>query len=236
MTAQIHPTPRGISQKSPVFDQRPTFTLPCTTAGLSTPSTTRQNNQVHHPHAMIASSSNMLASDVPTHCPTGHESGDDVSTDGLSVSFSVTSTDEPDMEQRRNKREALRAKLRGAEKRLLQFTSSNTSGGGSGFLGQMAAVQADLKKVEEEKNQLEGELSKLRDSTGDDAFLNEKMSGIQEGFDKQVEKIRSLQEEVVTKDDEIERLHEELIEKLRRVVELEFDLETHEVHYTNYGT
>ena len=41
---------------------------------------------------------------------------------------------------------------------------------------------------------------------------------------------------VVTKDDEIERLHEELIDKLRRVVELEFDLETHEVHYTNYGT
>mmetsp|Transcript_17710 Transcript_17710/g.33583 ORF Transcript_17710/g.33583 Transcript_17710/m.33583 type:complete len:520 (+) Transcript_17710:87-1646(+) len=183
---------------------------------------------------MIASSTNMLASDVPTHCPTGNESGDDVSTDGLSVAFSVNSTDDPDMEQRRSKREALRAKLRGAEKRLLQFTSSNSSGG-SGFLGQMAAVQADLKKVEEEKNKLESELSKLRDSTGDDAYLNEKMSSIQEGFDKQVEKIRSLQEEVITKDDEIERLHEELIEKLRRVVELEFDLETHEVHYTNYA-
>jgi len=203
---------------------------------ISTLEPNLSQNEVHRQHAMIASSTpNMLASDVPAHCPTGHESGDDVSTDGLSVAFSVNSTDDPDMEHRRSKREALRAKLRGAEKRLLQFTSSNSSGG-SGFLGQMAAVQADLKKVEEEKNKLESELAKLRDSTGDDAYLGEKMSSIQEGFDKQVEKIRSLQEEVIAKDDEIERLHEELIEKLRRVVELEFDLETHEVHYTNYGT
>ena len=175
----------------------------------------------------------MLASKVPEHCP-ANESGDDVSTDGLSLSYSVHSTDDPDMESRRSKREALRAKLRGAEKRLLAFTSS-TSGGGNGFLGQMAAVQADLKKIEQEKSKLEEELSKLRDSTGGDSYLSEKMASIQEGFDKQVEKIRSLQEEVIAKDDEIERLHEELIEKLRRVVELEFDLETHEVHYTNYG-
>ena len=189
---------------------------------------------------MITTSDNMFASPsnnsakVPEQI--ANESGDDVSTDGLSVSFSIHSTDDPDMEQRRSKREALRAKLRGAEKRLLAFTSSTTEGGGSGFLGQMAAVQADLKKIEQEKSKLEAELGKLRDSTGGDAYLSEKMASIQEGFDKQVEKIRSLQEEVITKDDEIERLHEELIEKLRRVVELEFDLETHEVHYTNYGT
>ena len=185
---------------------------------------------------MIATSDNMLASKEKVPEQITNESGDDMSTDGLSVTFSINSTDDPDMEHRKSKREALRAKLRGAEKRLLAFTSSNSTGGGSGFLGQMAAVQADLKKVEQEKTKLEAELSKLRVSTGDDEYLNEKMSSIQEGFDKQVEKIRSLQEEVITKDDEIERLHEELIEKLRRVVELEFDLETHEVHYTNYGT
>lgn len=187
---------------------------------------------------IAASGDNMLASKVPdeVHHNPANESGDDLSTDGVSVSFSISSTDDPDMESRRSKREALRAKLRGAEKRLLAFTSSSSAGGGSGFLGQMAAVQADLKKVEQEKSALEAELNKLRESTGDDEYLNEKMASIQEGFDKQVEKIRSLQEEVITKDDEIERLHEELIEKLRRVVELEFDLETHEVHYTNYGT
>jgi predicted RNase H-like nuclease (RuvC/YqgF family) len=144
------------------------------------------------------------------------------------------SNEDPDDARRRSKREAIRARLRDSEKKLLKFTSSGDGGGG--FLGQMASVQADLKKVAEEKTALESELTKLRDSTGEDTFLNEKMAGIQEGFDKQVEKIRSLREEVVSKDDEVERLHEELIEKLRRVVELEFDLETHEVHYTNYGT
>lgn len=183
---------------------------------------------------MISAAENMLANKLSDTNNPANESGDDLSTDGgLSVSFSVSSTDDPDMESRRAKRDAIRKKLRGAEQRLLQFTSSNSDGGG--FLGQMAAVQADLKKVEQEKSQMEQELAKLRLSTGDDEYLNEKMSSIQEGFDKQVEKIRSLQEEVITKDDEIERLHEELIEKLRRVVELEFDLETHEVHYTNYG-
>jgi predicted RNase H-like nuclease (RuvC/YqgF family) len=201
---------------------------------------------------IAASDNNMLAnkSGIPPSAVTTTESGDDVSTDGLSVSFSVNSKDGPcgstvvsndddnDAEARRSKREALRAKLRGAEKRLLSFTSSKSSDGGSttgGFLGQMAAVQADLKKVAEEKSKLEEQLNALRDSAGGDSYLSEKMASIQEGFDKQVEKIRSLQEEVITKDDEIERLHEELIDKLRRVVELEFDLETHEVHYTNYG-
>ena len=185
---------------------------------------------------IAASETNTLAPKGPPTSVTT-ESGDDDSTDGLSVTMSLSSTDDPDMDARRSRREALRAKLRGAEKRLLSFTSKpNEDGsGGGGFLGQMAAVQADLKKVEEEKSKLEQQLSKLRDSTGGDSYLSEKMASIQEGFDKQVETIRSLQEQVITKDDEIERLHEELIEKLRRVVELEFDLETHEVHYTNYG-
>ena len=131
--------------------QRPL--LPTTTTSTTIEFPAKNNTLTTTP--MIATSDNMLASSTtanPIPEQIANESGDDVSTDGLSVSFSINSTDDPDMEVRKSKREALRAKLRGAEKHLLAFTSSSSAGGGSGFLGQMAAVQADLKKVEQEKS------------------------------------------------------------------------------------
>eukprot|EP00522_Entomoneis_paludosa_P015296 CAMPEP_0172459386 /NCGR_PEP_ID=MMETSP1065-20121228/32480_1 /TAXON_ID=265537 /ORGANISM="Amphiprora paludosa, Strain CCMP125" /LENGTH=592 /DNA_ID=CAMNT_0013214055 /DNA_START=116 /DNA_END=1895 /DNA_ORIENTATION=+ len=152
------------------------------------------------------------------------EEADDLSTDSPGGTRKTSS-----------RRDALRAKLRQSEERLLKFTRSGD--GNENIFGQMAAVTESLKKVEEEKSMLEVELSKLQEKTDDqnDAFLQEKMSGIQEGFQKQVETIQGLQEELSVKDDEITNLREDLVKKLRRIVELEFDLETHSVHFTNYA-
>ena len=134
-----------------------------------------------------------------------------------------------------NRRENLRAKLRQSEARLLKFTRSEDATGG--IIGHMAAVTADLKKIEEERSMLEVELGQLQNKTDDqnDEFLKKQMAGIQEGFKKQVEMITGLQEELAIKEDEIAQLREDLVKKLRRIVELEFDLETHSVHYTNYA-
>ena len=131
-----------------------------------------------------------------------------------------------------SRREQIRAKLRASETKLRSFASA-----ASEDLNHIATVQADLKKLESEKSQLEVELNKLKheaDTEGDD-FLQEQMVGIQRGFEAQVHKIQSLQAELQSREDEIECLHEELVRKIRRIVELEFDLETHEVHYTNYA-
>jgi hypothetical protein len=99
----------------------------------------------------------------------------------------------------------------------------------------MKSVQESLKQMEEEKSQLQDELSRLRNATDDDDYLKEKMGAIQEGFEKQVKKIQSLQDEVDDKNNEIDLLRTQLVMKLQRIVELEFDLETHEVHYTSYA-
>lgn len=139
---------------------------------------------------------------------------------------------QPVKEVNMSKREALRAKLRAQEERLTNFVRNSSSDGAKTFLAQMDHVKGNLAKVEQERSALEEELERLRNATGDDAFLKEKMEGIQEGFDKQVKKIQSLEDELFEKDNEIETLRNELSLKLHRIVELEFDLETHDVHYT----
>jgi hypothetical protein len=83
---------------------------------------------------------------------------------------------------------------------------------------------------------LEGELNRLKNATDGDDFLKEKMSGIQEGFEKQLKRIQALEDEVLDKDGEIDHLQVQLMRKLHRIVELEFDLETHDVHYTSYAS
>lgn len=134
-----------------------------------------------------------------------------------------------------SRREQIRARLRAQEARLSSIVRSTSGDGTSSFLGQMKEVKSSLEKVEQEKSELEKELERLKNATGDDEFLKEQMAGIQDGFDKQVEKIQSLQQELNVMHHEIESLRLELVKKLQRIVELEFDLETHEVHYTNYA-
>jgi chromosome segregation ATPase len=131
--------------------------------------------------------------------------------------------------------EAIRARLREKEKRLSSLVRGSNEDGTGSFLCQMASVKDSLKKVEDEKSELENELERLRNSTGEDEFLKEKMAGIQEGFDKQVAKIQELQDEVNSKSSSIQHLRDELVGKLQKIVELEFDLETHDVHYTSYA-
>lgn len=142
----------------------------------------------------------------------------------------------PTMQSPKSKRESIRARLRAQEQRLSSLVRS-TSGDGmnGGLMDQMKSVRESLKQMEEEKSQLEQELNRLRGATDDDDYLKEKMGAIQEGFEKQVKKIQSLQDEVDDKNNEIDLLRTQLVMKLQRIVELEFDLETHEVHYTTYA-
>lgn len=138
-----------------------------------------------------------------------------------------------DIHKRASIRESIRARLRAQENRLSSLVR-NASGDDS-MLGQMRTVQSSLQKMEAEKSELEKELNRLKTATDGDEFLKEKMAGIQEGFDKQVETIQSLQTELNQQNAETERLRAELVKKLQRIVELEFDLETHEIHYTSYA-
>jgi hypothetical protein len=133
-------------------------------------------------------------------------------------------------------RERIRAKMREQEKRLSSLVRSSSSDGGSSMISQMKDVEANLKKMESEKSELEGELNRLKNATDGDDFLKEKMSGIQEGFEKQLKRIQALEDEVLAKDGELDHLQVELMRKLHRIVELEFDLETHDVHYTAYAS
>lgn len=151
----------------------------------------------------------------------------------LSTATSTTTADKPESTMSRS--EIIRARLRDKEKRLSTLVRASSTKDGGGFLSQYAQVEDNLKKVADEKSELEKELEKLRKSTSGDKFLKEKMAGIQDGFDKQVEKIQELQDEVNERDLSITMLREELVRKLRRIIELEFDLETHTVHYTNYA-
>jgi len=130
-----------------------------------------------------------------------------------------------------SRRDQIRAKLRASEERLTQLVRTTSVDSSDSAIH----LAKNLQKVEEEKSALETELEKLRNETAGDEFLQEKMSGIQEGFQKQVERIQQLEDENVSKDNEIDHLRDELVRKLRRIVELEFDLETHDVHYTEYA-
>lgn len=134
-------------------------------------------------------------------------------------------------------RETLRARLRAQEARLKGLVRNASSDGAESAIGQMKAVQQQMRKVEDEKTELERELERLRGSItdGEDEFLKEKMAGIQEGFDKQVRTIQLLQRKLERSEEESDNLRSELVRKLQRIVELEFDLETHEIHYTSYA-
>jgi len=131
--------------------------------------------------------------------------------------------------------QAIRARLREREKRLTSLVRGSSADGNTSFLDKLAKVESNLKQMEEEKSQLKNELNKLQEATGDDEYLKEQMRSIQEGFDKQVKKIQSLDDELVSKNSEIDNLRDELVVKLRKIVELEFDLETHEIHFTSYA-
>jgi hypothetical protein len=167
--------------------------------------------------------------DVSTHTT------DTAITDDSEANADTTAADN-DGAPKRSKRESIRARLRAQEERLSSLVRSTSGDGlGNGILNEMKSVQASLQKMEEEKSQLQQELLKLKTVTDDDDYLKEKMGAIQEGFEKQVKKIQSLQDELDDKNNEIDILRTQLVVKLQRIVELEFDLETHEVHYTTYA-
>lgn len=132
-------------------------------------------------------------------------------------------------------RERIRAKLRAQEARFSTMVR-HSSGSGTGILSHMADLEGKMKQVEQQNNQLEEELHRLRHATDGDDFLREKMEGIQEGFEKQVEKIQSLEDQLEAKESEVDGLRREIYGKLHRIVELEFDLQTHNIHYTNYAS
>jgi predicted RNase H-like nuclease (RuvC/YqgF family) len=134
-----------------------------------------------------------------------------------------------------NKRESIRARLRQSEMRLTSLVRTTSGDGENSFISQMRSVQQKMQEVENEKSALEHELARLQNATDGDEFLKEKMESIQEGFMKQVKLIQKLEDEVLAKNNEIDHLRHELVDKLRRIVELEFDLETHSVHYTDYA-
>lgn len=135
-----------------------------------------------------------------------------------------------------NKRESIRARLRQSEMRLTSLVRTTSGDGENSFISQMRSVQQKMQEVEKEKSALENELAKLQNATDGDDFLKEKMTSIQDGFMKQVKLIQKLEDEVLAKNNEIDHLRHELVDKLRRIVELEFDLETHSVHYTDYAS
>lgn len=135
-----------------------------------------------------------------------------------------------------SRRDAIRARLREREARLTNLVRTTSGDGAESFIGQMRSVKENLDKMEKEKQELESELNRLKASTDGDDYLTEKMTGIQEGFMKQVKTIQKLEDEIVAKKNETDHLRDELVSKLRRIVELEFDLETHDVHYTDYAS
>lgn len=176
--------------------------------------------------------STMVDASVPS-IPEGSAVKDPQSPKSVDIVEVVTPDGSPQPEM--STRERIRAKLRAQEKRLGAMVRSS-SGDGNSIFTQMKNTEENLKQMETEKSQLEAELNKLKTATDGDDFLKEQMTGIQEGFEKQVKKIQSLEDEVLAKNGEIDNLQVELMRKLHKIVELEFDLETHEVHYTTYAS
>jgi hypothetical protein len=130
---------------------------------------------------------------------------------------------------RESLRESLRARLRAQEARLKGLVRNASADGVESVIGQMKTVQAKMHQVAAEKSALEQELERLRGATGDDEFLKDKLAGIQEGFDKQVRLIQSLQRQLDNRDLAEEKMRASMLARLSRLVELEYDLSTHEL-------
>ena len=200
-------------------------------------------------NSSMASSSENESSDVSELAPSGPAKPTMTTTESATATATTTATPglvtpeksdvqtdlQSDLQDAKSRREAIRARLREREARLTNLVRTTSTDSADSFIGQMRAAKENLEKVETEKSALEQELQKLRAATGGDDFLTEKMSGIQEGFMKQVKTIQKLEDELVAKNNEIEHLSNQLVEKLKTIVELEFDLETHNVHYTEYA-
>lgn len=147
--------------------------------------------------------------------------------------------------------DSIRARLRQQERRLTDLVQRQTSVESTTegkFKQEMNDVKSNLDKVEQEKYALEQKLEFLKnqqvqdqaalsshDVTDHDAFLRDKLNGIQRGFQEQASKIQALETEVVSKNAEIDKFRYEIVCKLKRIVELEFDLEMHDIHYTDYA-
>lgn len=151
----------------------------------------------------------------------------------------------------RSRSESIRARLRQQERKLSEMVhrQANAEGVvGDKFKQEMTDVKSNLDKVEQEKYALEQKLEFLKnqqledqaminnqDVTDHDAFLRDKLNGIQRGFQEQASKIQALENEVVAKNADIDKYRYEIVAKLKRIVELEFDLEMHDIHYTDYA-
>jgi hypothetical protein len=68
-----------------------------------------------------------------------------------------------------------------------------------------------------------------------DAFLRDKLHGIRMGFQEQTNRIMQLEDEIQNKNYFIDQLQLELTQKLKTIVELEYDLQSHEIHFTEYA-
>lgn len=96
-------------------------------------------------------------------------------------------------------------------------------------------VKAKLEDVEQEKSRLESEVNLLKQLMSESEALKSNYADMDERFEKQLKRSHDLKAKLTGKEDEIEMLRSELAKKLQRIVELEFELETHELNYTNYA-
>lgn len=158
--------------------------------------------------------------------------------------------------------ESIRARLRNQEQRLASLMSTKRYEVKEVVDDQVIVVKDTLKQVEAEKAELEQKLEYLqlrqaeedakryeehalqaqtnnmdniRVSDEHDAFLRVKLAGIQKGFQEQTSKISTLQDALRAKDAEIDRLHLEISNKLSRIINLEYDIQCHSIHYTEYS-
>ena len=171
---------------------------------------------------------------------------------------------EDSLAERRSAREALRAKLREQEKRLsnmVRTTQQNhhqqqqqqqpttpspemaaakeiadaAAAVSAKAMEELKNVKAKLEGVEQEKSRLESEVKLLKQLMSESEALKSNYADMDERFEKQLKRSHDLRAKLTEKDDEIEMLRSELAKKLQRIVELEFELETHELNYTNYA-
>ena len=155
--------------------------------------------------------------------------------------------------------ESIRARMRNQEQRLASLMSTKRYEVKEVVDDQVIVVKDTLKQVEAEKAELEQKLEYLqlrqaeedakryeehalqaqtnnmdniRVSDEHDAFLRVKLAGIQKGFQEQTSKISTLQDALRAKDAEIDRLHLEISNKLSRIINLEYDIQCHSIHYS----